>query len=29
MEIAHACAEAISLIFDNIKAYTQIEKSTS
>ena len=29
MEIAHACAEAISLIFDNIKAYTQIEESTS
>ena len=29
MDIAHACAEAISLIFDNIKAYTQIAKSTS
>ena len=29
MDIAHACADAISKIFDNIKAYTQIEESTA
>jgi thymidylate synthase (FAD) len=29
MDIAHACADAISKIFDNIKAYTHLEESTA
>ena len=29
MDIAHACADAISKIFENIKAYTHLEESTA